>query len=132
MLYLIFILTIFLHVWSDFYKQGWLAESKCKTWWVQQPNYNKLYENDHWGMLIAHSIHWCFCIMLPSLIYGTIYTQNLTLFGFLSAIVFIINVVIHSIVDDLKANQHKTNLLQDQFIHLTQIIVTVCFLWGLS
>lgn len=125
MLHLIFIITIFLHVWSDFYKQGWLAQSKCKSWWLAQENYNDLYKNDHWGMLIAHSIHWCFCVMLPILIYGVVNTQNLTWFGFIFSIVFIINVIVHSVVDDLKANKNKINLLSDQFIHLIQIILTI-------
>lgn len=130
MYYLIVMVTLFLHIWADFYKQGWLAQSKCKNWWVEQENYTNLYKNDYWGILVAHSIHWSFCIMLPSLIYGIVYAQNLTFFCFLSFIIFIINVIVHSIVDNQKANKNNTNLLQDQSIHLIQIIVTVLALWG--
>lgn len=35
-----------------------------------------------------------------------------------------INTLIHMCVDDLKVNRHKLNLIQDQFIHLGQIIIT--------
>ena len=36
----------------------------------------------------------------------------------------IINTVIHYIVDDLKANKYKINLVIDQSIHFIQIILT--------
>jgi len=34
------------------------------------------------------------------------------------------NTLIHAIVDDLKANKHKINLIQDQTIHFMQILLT--------
>jgi hypothetical protein len=37
---------------------------------------------------------------------------------------FIYNWLIHAYVDNLKANNHKINLIQDQSIHLVQIIIT--------
>jgi hypothetical protein len=40
---------------------------------------------------------------------------------------FAINWSIHAIVDDLKANKKAINLIQDQSIHLVQIILT----WGI-
>ena len=38
---------------------------------------------------------------------------------------FVINGLIHMFVDNLKANKFKINLIQDQSIHLVQILVTV-------
>jgi hypothetical protein len=34
------------------------------------------------------------------------------------------NTIIHAIVDDLKANRNKLNLIQDQLLHLAQIVIT--------
>lgn len=40
----------------------------------------------------------------------------------------LVNLVIHMVIDDLKANKKFINLWQDQFIHMLQIIVTVIVL----
>ena len=40
------------------------------------------------------------------------------------ALAYIINIIIHALVDDLKANKFKINLVTDQLIHIVQIIVT--------
>ena len=37
---------------------------------------------------------------------------------------FMLNVIIHGVIDDTKANKFKINLITDQMIHLVQIIVT--------
>lgn len=143
MIYLLIILSLFLHVWSDFYKQGWLAQSKCKKWWLEQKEATvvnlkgtreiiPLYINDYWGMLGAHSVHWTFCVMLPSIIYGIFHTHNIETFGLIALIMFIVNTVIHSFIDNLKANAMRINLLQDQLFHLIQIILTVLFLYCIS
>lgn len=141
MIFLIFLLSVFLHVWSDFYKQGWLAQAKCKKWWLEQREciyiedmmkpckILPLYKNDYWGMLVAHSVHWTFFIMLPSLIYGVWQTNNLEWFAFVSFVFFITNVVIHSFIDNQKANVFSINLITDQLLHLTQITITTLILW---
>ena len=41
----------------------------------------------------------------------------------------IVNTVIHAIVDDMKANKKKINLITDQNIHFEQILVT-WLVWG--
>lgn len=46
--------------------------------------------------------------------------------GFYS-ISFVINMIIHAVVDDLKANRFVINLTIDQTIHLFQIIITFDF-----
>jgi hypothetical protein len=43
---------------------------------------------------------------------------------------YIINMVIHFVVDDLKANRGKINLLADQSIHIFQIFLT--WIWWIS
>lgn len=140
MLYLLIIVSLFLHVWADFYKQGWLAQSKCKSWWREQEDCTytnldgvkkilPLYKNDYWGILMAHSIHWSFCVMLPSVIYGVLQTSNIEVFGSIVLAMFVTNTVFHSIIDNLKANVTCINLLQDQIIHIMQIILTINFLY---
>ena len=39
-------------------------------------------------------------------------------------VIVAVNMLFHAWVDDLKANQFKINLIQDQLFHFAQIIVT--------
>lgn len=116
----IFLAMIFCHIVDDYYLQGWLANAKQKKWW-QENAPQQLYKYDYIVALICHSFSWSFMIMLPIAIFlrfdlGWLY------------LLYPINLIIHAIVDDLKCNKHKINLIQDQTIHLTQIIITaICF-----
>ena len=120
----ILITMIFCHIVDDYYLQGWLASAKQKSWWVQNaPNkndYNELYKNDYLMALFCHSFSWSFMIQLPIFVYSFCYMKT-----FLWSIpLFIINLIIHMYVDNLKANKLKINLIQDQTIHFIQIIIT--------
>lgn len=115
---LFIILTmIFCHIVDDYYLQGWLASAKQKKWW-QENAPQKLYKYDYIVALIMHSMSWSFMIMLP--IAMSMLFNIPTMF----LIVFICNAIIHGIVDNLKANKLKINLIADQSIHLLQIAVT--------
>lgn len=108
---------IFLHIVDDYYLQGKLALFKQKKWW--QENYPKeLYKNDYLMALFFHSFSWSFMIMLPLYYYCNWIFSNTLL------VLFIINIIIHFIVDNLKANKGILNLVQDQLIHLLQIIIS--------
>ena len=37
---------------------------------------------------------------------------------------FLVNAAIHAIIDDLKANKKKINLVIDQSLHIIQILIT--------
>ena len=117
----ILMLMFFAHIVDDYYLQGWLASAKQKKWWEQNAP-DKLYRFDYIMALVCHSFSWSFMIMLPWIIYAGS-SLNFAL------IAIPVNVIIHAIVDDLKANKHKLNLIQDQLIHLAQIVVTfiACF-----
>ena len=119
--FILFFSMIFCHIVDDYYLQGWLASAKQKKWWEQNAP-DKLYRFDYIMALICHSFSWSFMIMLPWIIYARS-SLNFAL------IAIPINTIIHAIVDDLKANKHKLNLIQDQLIHLAQIILTfiACF-----
>lgn len=115
---LFIILTmIFCHIVDDYYLQGWLASAKQKKWW-QENAPQKLYKYDYIVALIMHSVSWSFMIMLP--IAMSMLFNIPTMF----LIVFICNAIIHGIVDNLKANKLKINLIADQSIHLLQIAIT--------
>lgn len=113
----VFLLMIFCHIIDDYNLQGWLASAKQKEWWMKNAP-GKMYEHDYIVALIIHSFSWAFMIMLPVAIY----------YGFEISPIFLlmmgINVYIHAVVDDLKANKKKINLWVDQIIHFFQIIVT--------
>lgn len=115
----IFILLsmIFLHIIDDYKLQGILASMKQKAWWEEQKEYKPLYKYDYIPALIEHSFSWAFMIMLPIAIFLKF---NIGWW----AIAYIINMAIHAVVDTLKANALKINLVIDQSIHIVQIVVT--------
>ena len=115
----IFILffMIFLHIVDDYYLQGWLASAKQKKWWEQNAPH-PLYKHDYIMALIMHSLSWTFMIMLPIAI-GLKFA-----FSWFYVIAFAVNATVHAIVDNLKANKFKINLIQDQSIHMAQILAT--------
>ena len=108
---------IFCHIVDDYYLQGWLASAKQKEWWTKNAP-NPLYKYDYIMALFMHSFSWTFSIMLIPTLYTVICE------GCWYPILFVCNVVLHMIVDNLKANEKKINLVQDQSIHLLQIIWT--------
>lgn len=119
---LILLSMVFCHIVDDYYLQGWLASAKQKKWWEKNA-LDELYKNDYKMALFMHAFSWSFMIMLPLVAYA--YISGLTLkIG--TVFWYIINLAIHSYVDNLKVNKGKINLIQDQIIHLIQIAVT----WG--
>ena len=113
------IFMIFAHITDDYYLQGWLASAKTKNWWEKNAP-NKLYSKDYIMALFCHSLSWSIMVFLPILIYS-LYNQ-IDLNWFYLAIP--INLIIHAVIDDLKANKFKINLIIDQSIHFIQIFIT--------
>ncbi len=113
-LFILFVM-IFAHIVDDYYLQGILASLKQKSWWENQKSYKPMYKYDYIVALIMHAFSWSFMISLPILYFG--FTKWI-------AVAIILNTIIHGIVDDLKANKHKINLIVDQSIHIVQIIIT--------
>ena len=121
----IILAMIFCHIVDDYYLQGWLASAKQKKWWEENAP-QKLYNHDYIMALIMHSMSWSFMIMLPIAISMS---YNVSM---LFVIVFILNAVIHALVDNLKANKLQISLITDQLIHLSQIFVTATIFIGLK
>ena len=118
---IILITMLFCHIVDDYYLQGWLASAKQKNWWANNAP-NPLYKKDYIMALFMHSFSWAFMIMLPILVQGfSSVVWNLYL-PFL-----MMNCVVHMIIDDLKANRLKINLIQDQSVHMLQIFGTWLF-----
>ena len=116
----IILCMLFCHIIDDYYLQGILASMKQKSWWKTHAP-DPLYKHDYVMALCEHAFSWTFMIFLPLFIghfFGIQLNESLIigLFSF--------NLGLHIIVDNLKANQLKINLIQDQLIHICQIIIT--------
>ena len=112
---------LFCHIVDDYYLQGWLASAKQKSWWEKNVP-DKLYKNDYIMALCEHAFSWTFMIMLIPTIY-TYFNPNELIYK-MYVFVFCFNWVIHCIIDDCKANKKNINLIQDQLIHILQIVIT--------
>lgn len=118
---LLLIGMLFFHIIDDYYLQGFLASAKQKVWW--EKNYpNKLYKYDYIMALIEHAFSWTVMIHIPIIVYATVCgleVPNLMFIGW-----FINNMMVHAFTDNAKANFLNINLIQDQLIHIVQIVWT--------
>lgn len=129
----IFWLCMLLHLIADYTLQGCLANLKQKKWWdeqlrqitystkepktpVEQANIFHKYQYDYIAGLICHALMWSIMTYLPLLLVGTPKE-------FSAAV--LVNTIVHWVVDDLKANKFRINLIQDQLLHVVQIAITV-------
>lgn len=116
-----FMLMVFMHIVDDFYLQGILAKLKQKSFWEENAP-STLYKYDYIIALAEHAFSWCICIHIP--MFAVWY-----MCGGFSLVAFIVNfiaqTVIHAVVDNLKANKLKINLIEDQLIHIVQISFTL-------
>ncbi len=120
----IIMLMLFMHIIDDYRLQGILASMKQQSWWKENAP-DKKYKNDYIVALLMHSFSWAFMIMLPVAAYLNFST------GTAFYIALFTNCFIHAIVDHMKANKYVINLVQDQTIHVIQIIITgCCFLYN--
>ena len=115
--FLIFVSMVFCHIVDDYYLQGWLASAKQKSWWKKNSP-DELYKYDYIAALFMHSFSWTFMMMIVPTIYILLFG------GRYYPVLFIINVFVHMVTDNLKANVKVINLCQDQLIHMLQIIGT--------
>ena len=109
---------LFLHILDDFVLQSFtLSSLKQKQFW-QEKAPDKMYRRDYIVALIIHAFSWAFLIMLPIAIY-----ENFNI-SILYTLLIIINTSVHAVVDDIKANKRRINLITDQTIHVVQIIAS--------
>lgn len=117
----ILLLMFLLHIIDDFVFQPiCLSKLKQKEWWERNVGTKEhgmplIYKNDYKAALLIHALSWSIMIHLPLFLFAN---------DFILAASVIINMIIHCIVDDLKANRKVINLTQDQTIHIIQIGIT--------
>ena len=117
-IWFVLLLMIFLHIVDDYKLQaGVLNNLKQKKFWEENAP-DELYKYDYIWELIMHSFSWSFMIMLP---FAFILSFKINM-PFI--IMFLFNLITHAVIDDLKANRHAINLIQDQIFHIIQIILT--------
>ena len=121
MIKIIILLTmLFLHIVDDFYLQGILAQLKQKKWWEENAP-KELYKNDYIIALLEHSFSWTFMIFLPIIVNYLFFNLEVNTMSFVIA--FLFNLSLHAAVDHFKANLLVLNLIQDQLIHIMQIVL---------
>lgn len=122
----IFYMMLLLHFIADYTLQGCLANLKQKRWWITECEKHgvdlKKYKDDYICGLVCHSMYWTLLTFSPLL---WLCENQITCAG-----IIVINTAIHSVIDDLKANKLKINLIEDQFFHVAQIIVTCGVVYG--
>ena len=120
----LFISMLFFHVLDDYCLQGILASMKQRSWWEQNAP-DKKYRHDYIAALIAHAFSWAFMIMIPVC---WAYVDDVNPWAY--TLVIVANTLIHASVDHLKANTRKINLIQDQLLHVGQILIT-CIIFSI-
>lgn len=115
--YFFLLLMVFMHVIDDYCLQGILASMKQRDWWKANAPAS-LYKYDYIIALFMHSFSWTFMVMLP-----IAFHLNFVI-GAKFVVFFFGNLLIHGLIDDLKANRKAINLCVDQSIHMLQIAIT--------
>lgn len=122
---ILLLLIIFLHVIADFNMQGHMEEMKKKDFWKR---FDKKYQFDYVMPLIGHAFQWAFTIHIPMTVTAIITQKDCLEMYCCMAIVF--HTILHAYIDTLRANDKKITLIQDQFYHMLQIILTwAVFCW---
>ena len=130
-----------LHLIADYYLQGCLSDLKQKCWWDEQvyklyKEYDGKYKSFEWQHLLqekykydymaglfCHALMWSIVTFFPLM-----WFCNAWLFFHL----IFVNWMVHAIVDQGKANIHCFNLIQDQLIHMIQVIATVLIVFWIG
>ena len=109
---IVLILMLLAHFFADFHLQDILADMKQEQWWNNSKN-----KYDYLAALVIHSSEWTLWMMIPLFLLPHL---DLGIFLLLAAL----NIVVHSLTDNSKANYRDISLIQDQLIHLAQIAFT--------
>lgn len=128
---------IFLHVIDDF-NQGIMAELKQKkNWELPDLDRKNIYKSDWIPVLLLHGFKWSVSVHIPIILYHVFHNNiifnisNKTIAQdicdrlILEVLIYsiVISGLVHSVIDHLKCNEYKINLVTDQLLHLIQIII---------
>ncbi len=121
---ILFLIMVFLHCIMDYTLQGdFIANAKQKKWWTEHKSYKEKYKYDYIAILIVHGFMWSFGIHIPMIIIELCNLVTINEVSIFLSIIF--NGIIHSWIDDCKANKMYINLIEDQVIHIIQIFITL-------
>lgn len=115
---IVLVLMVLGHLLADYPLQGWLAQAKQKSYWS---NFEEKYKRDWIPALLCHAVMWGVLVCLPMAVTLDLRVEYMLGWMWLA---IPINVAVHFVIDDLKANRKKINLWQDQLLHLIQIAIT--------
>lgn len=118
----VLVFMILFHLIDDYVLQGWLATAKQKEWWRKQENYDEMYKNDYKAALICHGLSWSIMVHLPVIFFRVFYVD------WYLFVMILVMAFCHVYIDNLKANKKVLNLVQDQSLHLFQIVWSWFFL----
>lgn len=125
---LLFLLMVLLHIIDDFVLQPvCLSKLKQKVYWENDElGKKRLYRNDYKAALFIHGLSWSITVHLPLMCMQFVYDYKLG--APCICISVLMHAVIHACIDDIKANLHAINLIQDQLLHFAQL-VSIFMLW---
>ena len=119
---ILFLTNIFLHIVDDFYLQGIMANMKQRKWWAEQTQDPK-HKYDYIIVLLLHGFSWAFITHIVYLMIFALNSNDTAVKWFIICSI-LVNACIHAFIDNLKANKFKINLIQDQCLHIIQILIT--------
>lgn len=118
--YIHLLLSMFMgHVIGDsVFQTSSISLKKRESYWKSYGNYKRYF---YIFYLLVHSFIWSSTIHISLLIILGVKYFNKILIS------YIVNILLHSIIDDMKANRKLFNLIVDQFLHSLQILLTFYF-----
>lgn len=123
---IILVSMLAMHVIGDWVLQTPLmCDLKQKAWWQQNYGFQKN-ARDYKMVILMHSMLWSACVMMPVLVYQ-LWIGCSDLKAIVLLLVFVINMLVHAWIDDLKANKDKLSLVDDHAVHLLQVAIIFFF-----
>lgn len=120
--------TLALHIFADFHLQGCLADLKQRMWWkdnITQRGFGHRYDHDYLAALTVHGLEWSIFVHIPAFIWMFCCETPLSKGYWILAASVLIQAVLHAVIDDMKCNRLKLNLVQDQILHVIQLAMVI-------
>lgn len=112
--YVLLPLMVLCHIIADFHLQGIMGDMKQKSFWKP---YGEQYQNDWKPVMLLHGIEWAIIVSVPCLLTSWFDVS----WWFIAAV--IVTGLTHAYIDNLKANNFQINLIEDQALHMLQIVL---------
>ena len=112
--YLLLPLMILCHIIEDFHIQGVMGDMKQASFWNP---YGEKYADDWKPVIILHGMEWAMLTSMPCLVMSWFDVPMWFV------LVIVAMGLLHAYIDHLKANEGKINLITDQTLHMSQIMI---------